>query len=298
MDAMSATLRPRGSLYIAHDLILFVGERLVTLPHHHFTASVTLALDAPLAVRAPSGAYQEAHALILRPNAEHELDASRGRVLNLQIDPETDDYARLVARFGDRAQGAPWLLLSRDEVAPLIAAVTTQLRGPTVLPRDIWSTVLTHLGGTPLGAPVYDPRISRVLTTLKERFPDAPSTAELARSVGLSEGRLIRLFHQEVGVPLRRYVLWLRLRHVVFCLAAGENLTDAAHDAGFADSAHLTRVFRDMFGLAPSQLFLSDDVRIQLVAPAADIQGPHAAQDLVRLERVFDMLFASPSSAS
>lgn len=32
-------------------------------------------------------------------------------------------------------------------------------------------------------------------------------------------------------------------------------LTAAAHSAGFSDSAHLSRTFRDYFGVAPSFLF-------------------------------------------
>jgi AraC-like DNA-binding protein len=38
--------------------------------------------------------------------------------------------------------------------------------------------------------------------------------------------------------------------------AAGGSLTDAAHEAGFADSAHLSRTFRRMFGVAPSSLHI------------------------------------------
>jgi AraC family transcriptional regulator len=288
-----ATMRPRGRLFIAHDLILFLGEHLVTAPHHHFTAAVTLALDGPLSVReSDRTGFRKAQCMIARPNAEHELDASGSMVVNLQIDPETDDYARLVPRGLGKS---PLILLERDEVEPLIDRVTKLIASETFAARELRATVLDYLGSESRGDPVYDPRISRVLAVLKQRFPDAPTTAELAEQAALSENRLIRLFGSEVGVPLRRYVLWLRVRHVVFCLAAGQNLTDAAHEAGFADSAHLTRVFRDMFGVAPSQLLRSDDVQIQLVAPDSEIRGPHAEQDLVRLERVFDMLFSEPS---
>ncbi|BBY31562.1 hypothetical protein GCM10023114_33850 [Mycolicibacterium sediminis] len=35
---------------------------------------------------------------------------------------------------------------------------------------------------------------------------------------------------------------------------AGDDLTTAAHTAGFADSAHLSRTCRDTFGLPPSLL--------------------------------------------
>jgi AraC-like DNA-binding protein len=34
----------------------------------------------------------------------------------------------------------------------------------------------------------------------------------------------------------------------------GASLTDAAHAAGFASSAHFSTAFRDMFGMMPSEL--------------------------------------------
>jgi AraC-like DNA-binding protein len=72
---------------------------------------------------------------------------------------------------------------------------------------------------------------------------------EVAAAVGVSVSRLTHLFTEQVGIPLRRYVLWLRLRMAITEVLAGADLTDAAHSAGFADSAHLTRTCRDMFGL-------------------------------------------------
>jgi AraC-like DNA-binding protein len=62
------------------------------------------------------------------------------------------------------------------------------------------------------------------------------------------------LFSEQVGLPFRPFALWLRLQGVLGHLAHGANLTQAAHGAGFADSAHLTRTFRRMFGIAPSSL--------------------------------------------
>jgi hypothetical protein len=38
------------------------------------------------------------------------------------------------------------------------------------------------------------------------------------------------------------------------CAFQGRSWTEAAHDAGFADAAHLTRTCRRMIGLAPSML--------------------------------------------
>jgi AraC-like DNA-binding protein len=55
-------------------------------------------------------------------------------------------------------------------------------------------------------------------------------------------------------MPLRTYQLWRRLLHVWSLMMEGESLSSAAHAAGFADSAHLSRTARSMFGLAPSML--------------------------------------------
>jgi len=53
---------------------------------------------------------------------------------------------------------------------------------------------------------------------------------------------------------MRPYVLWRRLLQVWTLLMRGETLAGAAHAAGFADSAHLSRTARSMFGLAPSTM--------------------------------------------
>jgi AraC-like DNA-binding protein len=47
-------------------------------------------------------------------------------------------------------------------------------------------------------------------------------------------------------------------RVVVEAAMRGAGLTEAAHHAGFADSARLSRAFRAIFGLHPLCLFKSD----------------------------------------
>ena len=109
-------------------------------------------------------------------------------------------------------------------------------------------------GAAPRGTP--DPRVLRAMRLLSGRADDPPSLGEAAAAVGLSPGRFRHLFVAEAGLPYRGYALWLRLGRAVDVFAAGGSLTDAAHDAGFADSAHLSRTFRRMFGPAPSSLHI------------------------------------------
>jgi AraC family transcriptional regulator len=70
----------------------------------------------------------------------------------------------------------------------------------------------------------------------------------------LSPGRFRHLFVAETGTSFRAYVLWMRLNVAIQFAMAGESWTAAAHVAGFADSAHLTRTFKRMFGMNPAAL--------------------------------------------
>jgi transcriptional regulator GlxA family with amidase domain len=79
------------------------------------------------------------------------------------------------------------------------------------------------------------------------------SLAGLARSVGCSPFHLTRVFREEVGIPVHRYLLRLRLAAAVERLANGErNLSALACDLGFSSHSHLTNVFRRTFGATPS----------------------------------------------
>jgi AraC-like DNA-binding protein len=101
-----------------------------------------------------------------------------------------------------------------------------------------------------------DHRVKRVLRTLPTRLAEAEAVSleAVAASVGLSPSRFLHLFTTSVGVPLRPYVLWLRLQCGARELAAGKSVAESAQTAGFSDAAHFTRTFRRMMGATPRQV--------------------------------------------
>jgi len=116
------------------------------------------------------------------------------------------------------------------------------------------------------GAVAVHPRVWRVLTHLRQqRSPlDDPSLKALAGIAGLSESRFMHVFTESVGVPVRPYILWLRLQRAACDLMNGASVTTAAHAAGFSDAAHLTRTFRRMLGVTPTDLALRRKVSLGL----------------------------------
>lgn len=96
-----------------------------------------------------------------------------------------------------------------------------------------------------------DERLRAALDALSAS--DERTIAELASGVGLSGARLRALAKRELGVPLTKVAGHRRLVRAAEAIAGGASLAEAAAVAGFADQAHLTRVFKATIGLTPGK---------------------------------------------
>lgn len=268
-----------GTLHLCSAGALFIGADMVNEPHRHFTVSILIGVDRAIRFRVGARSWATADAVMVASNVEQQLDARGTKIAILQLDPESDEFVRVAHHFeGGKVRVLPEETVSRLRSVLVHAALPT---------AELRSNVIRELESSGAVKRPLDPRIRKVLGIVKADFLAPPLAPELAAAVGLSPGRLIHLFTQEMGLPIRRYVLWLRLRDVMFSLAAGHSLTEAAHRAGFADSPHLSRTFRGMFGFPPSSISEGRGrVRIVFDPEAAIAEpGAHPALDVERLER-------------
>ena len=104
---------------------------------------------------------------------------------------------------------------------------------------------------------VSDERILRATAYIQQHLSEPLTLEQVASEVFLSPSRFRHLFVEQTGLALRPYILWRRFLRVWELLMAGESLSSAAHMAGFADAAHLTRTSRRMFGFPPSMMLMA-----------------------------------------
>jgi transcriptional regulator GlxA family with amidase domain len=112
----------------------------------------------------------------------------------------------------------------------------------------------TLSGAIPEPKKLPDARVARAVELVRERLSGTIPLEAMAAAVHLSPDRFRHLFMKETGVGFRAYLLWQRLECSLAAYVAGETLTEAAHTGGFADSAHFSRTFRRMFGIAPASV--------------------------------------------
>jgi AraC family transcriptional regulator len=98
-------------------------------------------------------------------------------------------------------------------------------------------------------------RTEAAKTWLASRLRERIGLDDVARAVHASPFHFARVFHQQTGVPIHRYLIQLRLRAALERLEGGANdLTALALDVGFSSHSHFTDAFRREFGRTPSDV--------------------------------------------
>lgn len=221
-------------------------------PHSHYAIQLVIGVPAGLRVQfGRHGAWQSCAAALVPSKATHTIDVNACEMSAvLFIEPETPQGRALAARLQGRME-----LLDADTVAQaarrLQQAWCVEASYDSV--QAICMQLVQDLSGTAYREPT-DARVLAAIEYIRQRVDQPVSLPEVAGVAHLSPDRFRHLFVQETGMPLRTYLVWRRLLQVWTHLMEGEPLAAAAHAAGFADSAHLSRTARTMFGLPPSLL--------------------------------------------
>ena len=93
--------------------------------------------------------------------------------------------------------------------------------------------------------------VARARSFLEEHAGEPVRLQDLSVHCGVSPFHLIRSFHRVLGMPPHAWLTQLRANRARALLQGGEAPTAVAYRCGFSDQSHLTRTFRDIFGVTP-----------------------------------------------
>ena len=103
-------------------------------------------------------------------------------------------------------------------------------------------------------APVHheaDVCITQARQRLSDELAEPPSLAELAAQAGVSRFQLLRRFARVHGCTPHAWLTQQRSERARSLIAGGTSLSETAAACGFADQAHMTRLFTRQFGFTP-----------------------------------------------
>jgi AraC family transcriptional regulator len=233
--------------YAAGDLALcdrHVGEWVGVMATPHLQLGIS---DAPL-MAASDGAYGEVELRAQRKFADARLGAL------------------VAAAHAEMAAGFPSGRLFLDSIEQAMAVAL--VNGHAVRHRP----VQIYKGG--LGSA----RLRRIKELVDAKIEDDLSLDEMAQSVGLSTAHFARMFRKSTGETPHQFVLRQRIERAKAMLRApNARVLDVAVACGFKTQQHFAQVFRDVWGVSPT------DYRQDLVDSEATCASETCSEDTLRL---------------
>ena len=259
--------KTRASLYYWNGQDMYVGMFPNNAEHRHHVLQIEIGINRSFRLQI-DGANHEYRGAIIAPNVPHRVDDHNEWQLMLHIDPESLAAKQLLKTCLENRR---FREIDFDSVKSLLPVINTYVHCTQACreAKSLFNAIVSALLDSPVDPPPIDHRIKAALKKLRRLPIKKISAREISEAVCLSESRFVHLFKYQMGIPFRRYLLWLRLRDAVEQVFNGMSFTHAAHHAGFSDSAHLSRTFKQMSGMTLTD-YLKNSQFIQAISCVED----------------------------
>ena len=236
---------------------IFLGTAGAIPAHAHQAIQICFRFEGCIRLRTSNEEpWTEYEIAIVRSRQRHAMDGARVHYgATIFVEPETREghvLAERYARHGIAEIGRAPVV----DTLPSLRAAALERRGRAAIVEQA-RRVVHALTQQAEPSAASDERIIRAVRYVNDHLSAPLTLKQVADVAYLSPSRFRHLFAEQTGMGLRQYVLWRRFVSVWEHRMNGASLSTAAHAAGFADSAHLTRTSRRMFGMPPSSLDIS-----------------------------------------
>jgi AraC-like DNA-binding protein len=221
----------------------YKGENIETERHTHHALEFIFAADKSFSLLSDEIILEEIYAVVIDSNCPHKFIGKDGQYLFVYLEPDLLQIEQIRNYYNLSVKKI--VTLGGLACLPSVENIINFSFFSDILDITIDHTMVTEM----------DNRIQNVIKYIKNNLEYGQFKSDtLAESIFLSTSRFSHLFKEQVGLPLRRYILWCRIRKALEALLNGQNFTKSAHAAGFSDSAHFSRTFSEMFGVSPSSV--------------------------------------------
>ena len=225
---------------IKKGIYSFGLNELKTESHSHPVVEVISATNGTFSLQSNGRTNENLVFAIIKSNTEHKVVSKDSSIRMLMVESHNFQLYDFLGKEGIEFQNGVFSASSFAKKDALFSevkklAVTKDLKTPT------------------------DKRISECITFIEENELEYKNlVSELTSKVLLSNSRLSHLFKAHIGISIKKYLVWNRLRQAIHLYLTKENnLTDVSLQSGFFDQAHLTNSFKNVLGVRPSTAYNS-----------------------------------------
>ncbi len=218
----------------------FEESGLSTGFHAHPAIEIIQVLEGNFTITTKNASYSQLRMAVIQANTVHAFDGKSCRCALMLIEPLYTSFTSIVNALGVAIPDKTvftWKELNSHEMKTFDALVEDLI----------------------IDKPVQDERVLKCLEFIPANIhQDKLLLPMLAEYTHLSASRLSHLFKEKMGLPIQKYISWVRLKSAIeISLQNKTDLQEAALAAGFYDPAHFSRRFKAFFGLKPSAVYNS-----------------------------------------
>ena len=227
------------------DNIAFISNQVNSQTHCHCALQAFLSLDEPLQVTVENERIC-GKCIIVNKNVRHKFSCDNGIRLSVLIEPSSGFAKQLIKKI----DGNYLICNSGTEGVQKKAAALIDTNDKQKYIEFI--QVFAEYLGIERNSKVMDERIAELLSILQNCDCYDHTIENFAQKVCLSSSRLSHLFREQIGVPLKSYILFHQLEKAFNELLNGANITDAAMIAGFDSPSHFAATVKKWMGMPVS----------------------------------------------
>jgi len=173
-----------------------------------------------------------------------------GQILSLLTELELP--AHHLPTFGATLYRDPDLVNGFCQLHRLLESPASALQQQTVWREMMLRLLQRHAAVATPGKPGREHRaIVRAKEVLQAQLAAPPSLEELAAAVNLSPFHFARVFRRATGMPPHTWLMQQRIARARALLQEGCLPLEVATQLGFADQSHLSRQFKQVYGVGP-----------------------------------------------
>ena len=253
-------------LYVGPRRVMYIGPSFDFSRHAHHAVQLCIGINGPFdLILGEEETLVRVRGALIPPDLPHQINASDNSIIMVYLEPESSDYAFTITPDYTLERAVLWHAQENSialEIDSLLSADNE------FSPSTLMALVFKFFALKANYLSLIDLRVKKVLHALNNSESGQCEIKKLEAISCLSRSRLQHLFREQIGIPIRRYSLWLRIRKVILLIQQGHNFTYSALSCGFTDSAHFSRIFKEMFGVPPKMLF-SNHAAISIIVTEA-----------------------------
>lgn len=229
------------------DQIGFLANHLEAVAHRHWMMQLFIGIEAPVEITI-EGKVIKCESIVIAKNVSHAFSAKKQLYYSALIEPTSEFAEQLTSKVNDQG----YWIVERQGLDGL-RQQAQELKSDSSIEKYLRfkEELVNYLGLQPF-VNQYDERVRQALELLGTCECDDHILANIAAKVHLSPSRLAHLFKEQIGVPLKSYLVLHQLERAFRELFDGKTTTEAALIAGFGTPSHFSSTVKKMMGMPVS----------------------------------------------